>query len=548
MENTNCPKGFYAFCECLQDATVSLDEMAVKVDKAMRLIADELHLGRMDYEDITLFSHEAGYDDKPYTYAFASADGGTIRFTGYPRINEEWSAADEKMLYFVTHYLMLLYDRINYTQMIKKARVTDPLTELYNAVGIKDYLGELSKQHDFSDYTVACINLRNFKYVNIRYGARIGDAALKEFAHKCRGFIEGKEAMGRLGGDDFLVIIKNERVQDFLECMTELTVEVNGPDNSVIPIDISMRAGIYAVQEGDSRGMALSGASLALSTARKENEAYHVWYQPKMLERSAHDKSVIALFPKALRAGEFQVFYQPKVDLETKKICGCEALSRWMHGGKIIPPMEFVPVLEKEGGIGDLDYYVLEQVCEDISDWLKRGIEPVRVSVNFSRNDLRHADMAERIVSTVQKHGIGSKYIEIEITELSDSEDFKQLSDFVAAMREHGISTSIDDFGTGYSSLNLLKDLDVDIIKLDKSFISNINDMPSADRIVVKNVVEMARALDKEVIAEGVEASDQVTFLQDIRCQMAQGFLYDKPLPHDDFEKCLQDITMYQKI
>ena len=178
---------------------------------------------------------------------------------------------------------------------------------------------------------------------------------------------------------------------------------------------------------------------------------------------------------------------------------------------------------------------------------MKRGIEPVRVSVNFSRNDLRHSDMADRIVDIIKKSRVESQYIEIEITELSDADDFKQLSDFVTAMRENGICTSIDDFGTGYSSLNLLKDLDVDIIKLDKSFISNIQDAPSADKIVVKNAVEMARALDKEVIAEGVEAETQVDFLKDIQCQMAQGFLYDKPLPHDAFEECLKNITIYQK-
>lgn len=547
MKNTNCPKGFFEFCECLPDITASQDEMAVQVEKAIRVIADELHLGKMDYQNLTIFKHEDGYDDIPCIHDFAAADGGNIRFTSYPLKNCQWDDEDKKTLYFVTHYLMLLYDRANYTKMLKKTSVTDPLTELFNSVGIKDYLTEISKQDDFKDYTVVCINLRNFKYVNIRYGARVGDAVLKKFGHMCREFTKGKEAMGRLGGDNFLAVIKKEKISQFLEYMTELKVEVADTDGNMIAVEISARMGIYAVQPGDSMGTALSGSSIALNMARKANNDYHVWYQPQMFERSAHDKEVIALFPKALRAGEFHVFYQPKVDLNTKKICGCEALSRWIHDGKIVPPMDFIPVLEKEGGIDELDYYVLAKVCADIADWMKRGIEPVRVSVNFSRNDLRHSDMADRIVDIIKKSGVESQYIEIEITELSDADDFKQLSDFVTAMRENGICTSIDDFGTGYSSLNLLKDLDVDIIKLDKSFISNIQDAPSADKIVVKNVVEMARALDKEVIAEGVEAETQVDFLKDIQCQMAQGFLYDKPLPHDAFEECLKNITIYQK-
>lgn len=251
------------------------------------------------------------------------------------------------------------------------------------------------------------------------------------------------------------------------------------------------------------------------------------------------------MFPKALEQEEFLVYYQPKVSLPENRLCGCEALVRWLREGKIVPPMEFLPVLEREGSICALDFYVFEKVCCDIRKWLDTGIEPVRISVNFSKVHLHNLQLAEDIIAVMEKYSVDSKYIEIELTETLSYENYQTLIKFVDAMKKKGIHTSIDDFGTGYSSLNLLKDLNVDIIKLDKSFLQNIEKRNKQDEIVIKNIVNMVKELDMEVIAEGVETFDQADFLRNINCCMAQGFLYDRPLPQKEFQKRLTGERTY---
>ena len=205
--------------------------------------------------------------------------------------------------------------------------------------------------------------------------------------------------------------------------------------------------------------------------------------------------------------------------------------------------MEFIPSLEKDGTICDLDFFVFETVCKSIRDWLDRGIEPVCISSNFSRIHLKNDLFADRILKIMEKYDIDSKYVEIEITESASYEDFQRLEIFLAEMKKHDIDVSIDDFGTGYSSLSLLKNLDVDIIKLDRSFIMDIDSDKSQksrnDRIVINNIIRMANELNMRVIAEGVETEDQAAFLQDASCEMAQGYLFDRPVSHDDFENLL---------
>jgi EAL domain-containing protein (putative c-di-GMP-specific phosphodiesterase class I) len=260
-----------------------------------------------------------------------------------------------------------------------------------------------------------------------------------------------------------------------------------------------------------------------------------------MLDRVMHDKEVSTIFKKALLNEEFVVYYQPKVDLNNNQLCGCEALVRWVKDGKVMPPMEFIPVLEREGSVCKLDFYVFEKVCRDINQWLRQGIEPVRISTNFSKAHLHNRSFADDIVSIMRKYEVDSRYLEVELTEMSGYEDYDALSVFVDEMKDYGVKTSIDDFGTGYSSLNLLKDLNVDVIKLDKSFLNNIEKKGESDEIVIKSIIKMVTDLNMKVIAEGVETVEQAEFLKDAECCMAQGFLFDKPLPRDEFEKRLKD-------
>jgi len=220
-------------------------------------------------------------------------------------------------------------------------------------------------------------------------------------------------------------------------------------------------------------------------------------------------------------------------------------LVRWVRDGLIVPPMDFIPALEREGTICDLDMYVFEKVCKDIRRWLDHGMKPVRVSVNFSKLHFKDERFAEHILDIIHRQGIPATYIEIELTEASGFESFDNFVEFSKIMRDNGIEVSIDDFGTGYSSLNVLKKLDVDIIKLDKSFIDTIRNEDVQDEVFIRNIVNMINELGMRVVAEGVETDTQVEFLKKIDCAAVQGYYYDRPMPRDRFEERLLEKRVY---
>ena len=264
-----------------------------------------------------------------------------------------------------------------------------------------------------------------------------------------------------------------------------------------------------------------------------------------MMERMLKDKEISAIFPMAIKKEQFEVYYQPKVNILDQTICGCEALVRWNRNGRLISPMEFIPVLEKEGTICALDFYVLERVCIAIKSWIQRGIKPVRVSTNFSKIHLKNPMLADKIFEVIEKYDIDPQYIEIELTEMSGYDNYDNLAMFIKNMRERGVHTSIDDFGTGYSSLNLLTDLDVDTVKLDKSYSIRLDNNEAKTKILIRNIVNMVHDLGFKVIAEGVETPEQADFLREIGCSTVQGYLYDKPLPLAEFEERLKKDFTY---
>ena len=406
----------------------------------------------------------------------------------------------------------------------------------------------LAAQGRLSDYAAAYINIKNFKYVNKTFGSRQGDILLKNFSQAMAAFVKDDGMFARLGGDNFILFIRKGRITDLRTFTDALSFEMGEGEEKQI-YDLRLRMGIYEVGADDAMSDVMNKTTVAYNAAKMDLRQDVVFFSPVLLDAAIHKRTVSTLFPKALENREFVVYYQPKIRLSDNSLCGCEALSRWIRDGRVVPPMEYIPVLEGEGTICRLAFYIFELVCMDIKRWLEMGIEPVRVSVNFSKIHLYNNRLAEQIMGIVKKYGIDTKYIEVELTEMTGAEDFCALNSFVEKMKQNGISTSIDDFGTGYSSLNLLKDLDVDIIKLDKSFFSNIHSEDggiSTDRIVVKNIVSMVNELNMNAISEGVETTAQAVFLRDVKCSMAQGFLFDKPLPRDEYESRLYNRDYYK--
>ena len=219
---------------------------------------------------------------------------------------------------------------------------------------------------------------------------------------------------------------------------------------------------------------------------------------------------------------------------------GAEGLVRWRHNDEMISPGVFIPPLEENGQILLLDYYVLRRACSDISEWISKGYDPVKVSVNFSRRDLEGLDLVERIDSIIEKSGIDKKLIEAEITETTDKEEHGALAKFINGLAKKGISTAIDDFGSGYSSLSTLREFSANTLKIDRSFV-NIDDFSWKDEVILKDIINMAKNLKMDIVTEGVECEEQLKFVNNAGCFVIQGFYYDRPMPKEEFEKRLLD-------
>ena len=258
-----------------------------------------------------------------------------------------------------------------------------------------------------------------------------------------------------------------------------------------------------------------------------------------MEQQIQKERMIVSNMESALVNNEFKVFLQPKIDLVSNQIVGAEALVRWKRpDGTMLPPNDFIPLFERNGFIIRLDFFMYEQVCKLLNKWKMSGSRIVPISVNVSRIHLYQDDFMDKILRLVESYEIDPSMIEFELTESIFLNNTRTAINMMKDLRNYGFCVSIDDFGAGYSSLNLLKDMRTDVLKLDKEFFRE-GDMQQEERIIVSSIISMAKQLNMKVLSEGVETEMQSDFLKAVQCDMAQGYLYAKPLPVSDFEKML---------
>ena len=243
---------------------------------------------------------------------------------------------------------------------------------------------------------------------------------------------------------------------------------------------------------------------------------------------------------KALAKGEFYVCYQPKYSTQDRKVVGAEALVRWkMNGESIVPPSDFIPLFESNGFIKELDKFVFEQVCKDVSAWLDKGLDVRPISVNLSQLQLYNPDFIKDYASILERYDLDSKYVQLELTETAMFDNPVVMAKIINQLHNMGFEVLMDDFGTGYSSLNMLKDADVDTIKIDKSFVDDIGNNQKVERIIA-TIISLVRSMNMRVVAEGVENEMQYKFLNLVECDEIQGFYFSKPIDAVSYEKLLE--------
>jgi len=557
MDFKLCSDAYREFREGLLSPITDPTDLLNQISELVKPLAHELHVGFMECGLVAPASPFAqnGVNGKVLLFhdrellptppsctdiaeGMSTAESGTFTFNVHPIDGHEFTDDERDAIRLLSYDCFILGGRARLMGMADRARTTDYMTGADNQPGLMNFVAKLIAQKNFVGHTGIFTNLKNFKYINKSMSPQVGDIAMKAYVNAAKADLTSDEMIARLGGDNYFFLVKNENVEKIIKKFTSLDVILSqGP--KPLNFRICARMGVYTVREQDTVSELMNCSSIALNISKSIKTTDVIRFNNEMLIDALHQREISSEFQNALRNREFLVYYQPKVNLSTKQLCGSEALVRWLRHKTVVPPADFLPILEREGTVCQLDFFVFETVCSDIRKWVDAGIDPVRTSVNFSKLHLKNPNFAEDFFAIMNRYNVDSKYLEVELTEVSDYEDFMAMQRFITAMRMRGISVSIDDFGTGYSTLNVIKNFDFNVVKLDKSLLDNIGREGSQDEIVLKNVVNMAKEMNKEVIAEGVENERQAQFLNDVNCTNVQGFLFDKPLSRDDFEKRL---------
>ncbi len=439
---------------------------------------------------------------------------------------------------FLADQIFLLVSRQNCRIMLDYAENYDIQTSVPNVGYLYKFYAQQMTKAAPDKYCVIFSNLRNFKYINETGGTRTGDEVLIKFAHALVSYVDDDECVCRMGGDNFVMLIKQKNLDKFIEKLEcwEITGINSAPDKT---FDITAWMGITRLTTDDIPiRLRIEQSSVACSFAKHQLKRRVVFYDEQLAGMLRRSREITALFHPAVAKHEFTPFFQPKVNMLTGELIGMEALCRWKHDGKYIFPDQFIPILDQQGLTHDLDMAILNETCRAIRKWLDMGLEPPRVSFNISRKNLFIPHIEEIILDIIKNNNVSTDRLEIEITETAKEDEIDRLIDFLAILKKKGLQIAIDDFGTGYSSLSLIHNINADIIKIDKSFVSAL-DSNSKSSVLVKTIIQIAERLDMDVIAEGVETADEGKALIDMGCINAQGYYYSKPV---DFESITEII------
>ena len=419
----------------------------------------------------------------------------------------------------------------------------DALTGLYTEKAFYERAAAILKSHPEQDFAIVAVDIEQFKIVNDTFGTEAGDRLLLDLSVSLMGVLAsgGVTLLTRARADTFFALLPQcaELYADLDQGLTYFQ------EHYPLPMRLQIKAGIYPVIE---RGLAVARmcdrALLAASSIKGNYGRGIAQYDKQMHEKMLLEQKIVNSMVESLEQEDFLVYLQPKVEVETGRIVGAEALIRWNHPEfGMIPPGDFIPVFERNGFIYAVDVFVWEKVCAMQSAWHASGRDGMPISVNVSRADLYHEDLPETLTRLIQKYGLTPEQVPLEITESAYVKDAAQLLNVIKRLKQAGFIIEMDDFGSGYSALNTLYELPIDVMKLDLRFLNHAeNEVRSQS--VMQLVIDLAKALDLAVIAEGVETEGQALLLKNMDCTCAQGYLYGRPMPEKDFLQYWQEKAM----
>ncbi|MET0536245.1 MAG: EAL domain-containing protein [Steroidobacter sp.] len=398
-------------------------------------------------------------------------------------------------------------------------------------------------RHSGNEFAVIVLNVDRLKAINDSLGHQAGDELLLALVERLRPALGYSNVLGRLAGVEFTIIARGMRGPRDAEIVAHKVLEaIREPftiDGLDIHISVTMGIAMFPM-DGDSFDLLLRRAETALRCAKEANRGGFRFYALEMSTAADERLALENDLRRALELGQLELHYQPKVDIGTNRIRSAEALIRWRHPTRgLVPPNSFIPIAEETGLIVPIGEWVLREACRQVRRWLDSGMSPVRMAVNLSAKQFRHADLAAVVRSALTEARLQPGYLELELTESAIMDDAQKSASTLQILSTMGVHISIDDFGTGYSSLSYLRRFPLDKLKIDRSFVRDLLSNPD-DASIVKAIISLAHNLRLRVVAEGVESAEQLGFLRELGCDQYQGFFCSPAVPAHAFEAIVE--------
>jgi diguanylate cyclase (GGDEF)-like protein len=422
----------------------------------------------------------------------------------------------------------------------------DPLTGLANRYLLEDRMKQTLSQalrHSESG-AVFFLDLDHFKIINDSLGHAVGDHLLKQVANRLKDLLRKDDTVSRFGGDEFILLLPRIKgLNDAARLAKKIQQALAEPfeaEGSEVYLSFSIGISLYPHDSCEMKNL-IQNADMAMYEAKKKGRNIFQFFKAEMTAAAQKRLVIESDLRLALERKEFELYYQPQVNLSTGQVTGTEALIRWRHPHLgIVSPDKFIPVTEETGQIEAIGEWVLRTACAQNKYWQDCGYAPMRVAVNVSGRQFRNPDFISTIDKILLETGMEAKWLEVELTENVLMENVEEIIVSLGELRTRNISLSIDDFGTGYSSLSYLKQFPINKLKIDRSFVMNVGKNVD-DAAIVGAIIRLAIALDLEVVAEGIETIEQLDFLRTRECYGIQGFYFSPPVPAEELERILKE-------
>lgn len=442
-------------------------------------------------------------------------------------------------LYAVT-IIFILYLQTKNKRKIERIAYVDELTGGKSYTKFKKDVEKLLNTRTVSKYALIVLDVDKFKYINDIFGYEEGNNVIRFIWNEINKIVEHDETFAHHNADRFVLLLRADDMDQLIERVEQLAKVVSKRESqNEKNYEIILSVGIYLIDKEEFQiDTAIDRAELTKKSIKGMHNKIYAIYDEKVRQKVIKDQEIENKMERALENNEFKVYYQPKYDSKTCELASAEALVRWLdEKSGLIFPNEFIPVFESNGFIVKLDKYMFENVCKDIRKWLDAGLKVVPISVNLSQLQLYNLHFIDEYREILTKYKIPPKYVQLELTKTTLFSEASALNGIIDKLHKVGFKILMDDFGTGYSSLNMLKNIPVDILKLDKSFVDAIGELKG--NIVVSTIISLGQLLEMKIVAEGVETKEQFEFLRDIFCDEIQGYYFSRPISASDYTEKL---------